>query len=301
MKKIYLTTLFLISVGLVQAQLQKGDIAFTGYIADNPDQFSFVALVDIPANTTIRFTDNGWFATGGFRNNEGTLDWTSPNSVVPFGTEILVTNVNSLTVNIGSLATVSSLVSLSFNGDQLFAYDPANTPVAGDESGFYAGIQMNGSWDANATGGTSSAQPASLVGFSLEITPEVDNAVYDCSTTTGSIAQLKAAILNPANWTTNDNPGLSLPTCNFMQTLSTNDLETRDFDVYPNPASSIVNIKTSNTSDAIDVSVFDISGKEVIRERLQNNELNVSQLHTGLYVLRLTQNNATTTKKLAIK
>ncbi|WP_299272877.1 T9SS type A sorting domain-containing protein [uncultured Psychroserpens sp.] len=301
MKKIYLTTLLLISTFLVQAQLQKGDIAFTGYIADNPDQFSFVALVDIPANTTIRFTDNGWFAAGGFRNNEGTLDWTSPNSIVTFGTEILITDVNSLTVNIGSLTAVSSLVSLSFNGDQLFAYDPANTPVAGDESGFYAGIQMNGAWDANATGGTSSAQPASLVGFSLEIAPEVDNAVYDCSTTTGSISQLKAAILNPGNWTTNDNPGLTLPTCNFMQTLSTNDVSTTNFDVYPNPASHVVNINATNTNDSIEVSVFDVSGKEVIRETLENNQLNVSNLNTGLYILKITQNNASTTKKLAIK
>ncbi|MES2772949.1 MAG: hypothetical protein V4722_02105 [Bacteroidota bacterium] len=73
MKNLYFKSLLFIMLGLAgtrseaQTTLAVGDIAFTGYIAaDNtlpigtPDQFSFVLLVPISANTVILFTDNGW-------------------------------------------------------------------------------------------------------------------------------------------------------------------------------------------------------------------------------------------------
>lgn len=42
-----------------------GDIAIVGYVSNgNPDLFSFVNLVSIPAGTIIYFTNNGWTGTG---------------------------------------------------------------------------------------------------------------------------------------------------------------------------------------------------------------------------------------------
>ncbi|RLD25947.1 MAG: hypothetical protein DRI75_12585, partial [Bacteroidetes bacterium] len=42
-----------------QTTLAAGEIAITGFNADNPDQFTFVLLTDITATTEIKFTDNG--------------------------------------------------------------------------------------------------------------------------------------------------------------------------------------------------------------------------------------------------
>lgn len=50
------------------------------------------------------------------------------------------------------------------------------------------------------------------------------------------------------------------------------------------------------------VEAYDILGKRVKYQTLTNNtSLNVSDLKSGVYILKITQNNATTTKKLVIK
>ncbi|WP_055447585.1 T9SS type A sorting domain-containing protein [Lacinutrix mariniflava] len=299
MKKIYSLLFTLTGLLTVNAQLQTGDIAFTGYNSDSPEGFSFITFVDIPAGTQINFTENGWQSNGEFRDNEGTAFWTSPGTVLPAGTQVLINDVNG-NASTGIIFTDGNFF-LSSGGDQIFAYDPNNTPGGGDETGFYAGIHMNGNWDTNSTSSTTSAQPASLVGFSIAINPEVDNAIYDCSTFEGTVDELRAAINNPDNWTTN-NAILTLTQCNFtITTLSTQNFEKTTFSMYPNPTSNgFVNIKTSN-NEATQVAVYDILGKQVINTTLSAQRLNVSSLKAGVYAVRLSQGNTVTTKKLVIK
>jgi hypothetical protein len=82
--------------------------------------------------------------------------------------------------------------------------------------------------------------------------------------------------------------------------LSTSNFDATKFSLYPNPTNTgFVNI-TSTTADAMNVQVFDILGKQVKNETLVNNRLNVSNLKSGLYMVKITQNNATSTKKLVI-
>ncbi|MBI1316704.1 T9SS type A sorting domain-containing protein [bacterium] len=54
--------------------LAAGDIMVTGYNADGLDGFAFVALEDIPAYTTIWFTDEEWTGSG-FGTGEGDGYW----------------------------------------------------------------------------------------------------------------------------------------------------------------------------------------------------------------------------------
>jgi len=71
--------------------------------------------------------------------------------------------------------------------------------------------------------------------------------------------------------------------------------------VYPNPTSfGNVTIKSSNFSE-MNVQVFDILGKQVKKETLTNNTLNVSDLKPGVYHVKIIQNNAVITKKIVIK
>ena len=53
--------------------------------------------------------------------------------------------------------------------------------------------------------------------------------------------------------------------------------------------------------NAISVSVYDILGKQVINQTLTNNRVDVSALNAGLYILKISQNDASVTKKLVIK
>ncbi|MDG1715928.1 T9SS type A sorting domain-containing protein [Lacinutrix sp.] len=90
-------------------------------------------------------------------------------------------------------------------------------------------------------------------------------------------------------------------TTTFNETLSTGEFTTNtEFRLFPNPTNTgIVNIKTTS-NEAVNVTVFDILGKQVLSQTI-NNRLDVSNLKTGVYILQLNQDGATTTKKLVIK
>ena len=53
--------------------------------------------------------------------------------------------------------------------------------------------------------------------------------------------------------------------------------------------------------DALQVQVFDLLGKEVINTEVNNERLDVSNLNAGVYMVKLTLNKNTTTKKLIIQ
>ncbi len=103
----------------------------------------------------------------------------------------------------------------------------------------------------------------------------------------------------------NQNPdgsfSLAPPSAGTSNTLSVNQFETTEFSVFPNPTSnSFVTIKTKN-NQPITVTAFDVLGKQVLNTVLIADPLDVSNLNAGVYILRLTQNEATTTKKLVIQ
>jgi hypothetical protein len=84
-------------------------------------------------------------------------------------------------------------------------------------------------------------------------------------------------------------------------TLTTGQFSLSEFSISPNPAKrNFVNI-TSTGSGTIQANVFDILGKQVINATVANGRLDVSPLNTGVYIVKLTQGAATTTKKLIIQ
>ena len=159
-------------------------------------------LVDIDANTEIRFTDNGWKSSGSFRAGENELVWTAPAGGVTKGT-IVVIDDGSVTEGGGTVTGTMPLFSGS--GDQLFVFQGTlATPT------LLAGLQMNGNWDSNATSSNTSALPVALDGtgaFALAISPEVDNAVFVGSSPMAGETQSEAIIrLNDVtNWNTSNN------------------------------------------------------------------------------------------------
>ncbi|MBK1832877.1 lamin tail domain-containing protein [Roseibacillus ishigakijimensis] len=179
------------------AGLQPCDILFAAAVSDTPDLFAFVAMVDLASGIQIKFTDNGWFAAGGFRSNEGVLTWTAPNEGVPAGTVVIYEDG---AVSLGTIETTDGSFNLAAGGDQLFAYQ-------GDDAAptFLAGLQMGTDWNEDATSPNTSALPADLLsGGAFALGSGADNAVYT-GPTTGSPAELKAALTEAANYTTGDN------------------------------------------------------------------------------------------------
>ena len=70
--------------------------------------------------------------------------------------------------------------------------------------------------------------------------------------------------------------------------------------LYPNPTNlGLVTIESSK-NEQISIRVFDMLGKQVKKEILKSNLLNVLDLNPGLYIIQITQNGFFTTKKLMI-
>ena len=76
--------------------------------------------------------------------------------------------------------------------------------------------------------------------------------------------------------------------------------------MYPNPGKDIVNLKFKQPqSNLITVNAYNIQGKLVLSSNLQllnnSSKLDVSELTTGLYFLKILDGERSITKKLMIK
>lgn len=77
--------------------------------------------------------------------------------------------------------------------------------------------------------------------------------------------------------------------------------EILDFKLYPNPAiGGMVNITTKDNAIK-QIAVYDVFGKVVLTDKISRNMLNISQLIPGVYMLQVTENNKTITRKLVVK
>ncbi|MEK7991977.1 MAG: ExeM/NucH family extracellular endonuclease, partial [Thiotrichaceae bacterium] len=170
------------------AALSAGDIAFIAYNADNPDHFSFVALVDIAANEELKFTDNGWKSNNTWYTNERTITWTVPSAGITKGTVVSITNTEA------SLGSISGTIALSASGDQIIAYQDTDTMIAA--------LNVKGAavWQSGATDSNTSALPQGLSdGINAVALEEIDNVKYT-GITTGTKTELLIAINNSVNW-----------------------------------------------------------------------------------------------------
>lgn len=86
-----------------------------------------------------------------------------------------------------------------------------------------------------------------------------------------------------------------------LPAIDEKDQESSGFVLYPNPAvDGIVYIKTLNIGSK-DITVFDVFGKIVLKDRISTNMLNIGRLSPGVYVIQVIENSKTMTRKLVVK
>ncbi|MDG1145871.1 MAG: T9SS type A sorting domain-containing protein, partial [Flavobacteriales bacterium] len=83
-----------------------------------------------------------------------------------------------------------------------------------------------------------------------------------------------------------------------VETLSLIDLEVANVNVYPNPATDVLNITFNNSIDLVDVQVVNTLGAVVLSRTLQSNgngsfQLEVADLELGVYILKTISNGST--------
>lgn len=71
--------------------------------------------------------------------------------------------------------------------------------------------------------------------------------------------------------------------------------------LYPNPVSNgRVYISTKNDSDK-EIQIFDVLGKKVLQTILSSRELNISALVPGVYIIKIREEEASSTRKLIVR
>jgi Lamin Tail Domain/Secretion system C-terminal sorting domain len=77
--------------------------------------------------------------------------------------------------------------------------------------------------------------------------------------------------------------------------------EIAGLNVYPNPVSNGKLYITSENSNEKTVAVYDILGKQIINQIITNEVVNVSALNAGIYVIKITEDGKTATRKLVVR
>lgn len=84
-------------------------------------------------------------------------------------------------------------------------------------------------------------------------------------------------------------------------TLSVKQNTISGLSMYPNPVSNGNLYITSNSSQAKSVAIFDILGKQVVKTTTSNNAVNVANLKSGVYIVKISEEGKTDTRKLIIE
>jgi len=76
-----------------------------------------------------------------------------------------------------------------------------------------------------------------------------------------------------------------------------------NFSVYPNPATNVVNIKSSVNTSMQTVSITDLNGRTVKTNTVSGNEaqINISDLASGVYMMNINSDEGSVTKKIVKK
>lgn len=72
-------------------------------------------------------------------------------------------------------------------------------------------------------------------------------------------------------------------------------------EVYPNPVSNGLLFVDTKANAEKNIAIYDVVGKQVLNTTTASNAINVAQLKSGVYILKVTEAGKTSTRKLMIK
>ena len=128
-------------------------------------------------------------------------------------------------------------------------------------------------------------------GTALTSTTAVSRNNGGCTDTDNNVTDFTTAAPAPRNSAT------ALNSC----ALATSQNAIAGLDIYPNPVTNgVLNINTT-ANDAKNVVVYDVLGKQVVNTTISGSTVNVANLKNGVYIVKITENGKTATRKLVIR
>lgn len=246
----------------------------------------------------------------------------------PFTSTTTDTIYYSFLLNVTSMAGVTDV-----NGGYFAAFGSNTTNLGGtlwskriDDTSFNLGIEVRTATGASTTFTTNAYTTGTtyfvVVGYtfgtaaaddtvSLWVNPTIGGAqptatISDSHTGT-DLASIATFLLRQDS--TTETPSLQIDELRIGTTwaqvtggtLGTNDNNITGLKMYPNPVSNgTLFIETAANAEKT-VAIYDVLGKLVLTSTTAENAINVSAIRTGVYIVNITEEGKTATRKLVIK
>ena len=247
-----------------------------------------------------------------------------------------ITSTNSGTVYYSFLMKIGSMSGVTdANGGYLAGFGETNANLGAtlwtkrvDDTNFNLGIEVRTANAANTTFNTASYQTGQtyfvVVGYTFNAATGADDVVslwvdpvVGSPEPTATITDSHAATDIPSisRFFLRQDTATETPTNVQIDelrigtawadvvpaTASLTDNNINGLTMFPNPVSGDTLNFTSTANAAMSVQIFDLLGKEVLKSNVVNNTVNVAKLTAGVYVVKITEEGKTATRKLVIK
>ena len=74
-----------------------------------------------------------------------------------------------------------------------------------------------------------------------------------------------------------------------------------ELSIYPNPVSNGKLYIVTKSNLTKDIEIFNVLGKSILQTTLFGKEMNISKLNAGIYIIKIKENNISTTRKLVVR
>ncbi|WP_297868541.1 T9SS type A sorting domain-containing protein [uncultured Flavobacterium sp.] len=246
-----------------------------------------------------------------------------------------ITSTNSGTVYYSFLMNISSMAGVTdANGGYLAGFGETNTNLGAtlwtkrvDDTNFNLGIEVRTANAANTTFTSTTYQTGQtyfvVVGYTFNPTTTSDdvvslwiNPVVNNPEPSATLTDTHAAtdLLNVSRFFFRQDSATETPAVQIdelrigtawadvvPQVAGLADNNINGLTMYPNPLKGNTLFLTSTASAAMSVQIFDLLGKEVLKSNVMNNTVNVSGLNAGVYLVKVTEEGKTATRKLVIQ
>jgi LEA14-like dessication related protein len=87
----------------------------------------------------------------------------------------------------------------------------------------------------------------------------------------------------------------------MTSTLSVDAFDESTISIAPNPATEFINVTNSSNNSILNIVLTDLNGRIVKNIKVENendNQINISDLSSGIYMMKIVSDKGTSTKKV---
>lgn len=111
-------------------------------------------------------------------------------------------------------------------------------------------------------------------------------------------------LLSITGYSGNNLTGIKAPLFDVFFEIINSSSRTNDLILYPNPARTIAHVETEKATSGIKTVIFDLSGnkvKELSNKGLSHQDIDISELRPGIYIVQIHNGHERITKKLVVQ